>query len=416
MNNETTTAVTAEAVTAAATQAAASQKIAAKSIAEANVQETPERSSWIKVISTSLLASLIVAVVILAFTWPTKTMEAKNLPVSITGPEVTVSEFEQSLKDRGIETFELKQATSREDAENQIKQRETYGAIVFTEGAAPEVLTAPAANAAATQMLNGVATQLNAQIQHQALAAKTQALTQAVQAGGEQGAQAAAQLEQMKAQAEKASAMAVKITVVVPLNDVDTSGTGIAVTVFPLVIGGILGGSFSALRVNGTWRRFATATLYAVIGGAVTALILSTWFGIIPGDFATLWAAFGATYLATASFMIGLGSLFVPPRWPGPGCCRHHVHRQPDFGCKHAERIPARCVGADWSDDGAGCILDPAAFDCVLPGGCNERPVAGARLLDCLRPSRRRDRLDSQGAPRRNGGGITTAGWTAGTT
>lgn len=312
MNNETTTAVTAEAVTAAATQAAASQKIAAKSIAEANVQETPERSSWIKVISTSLLASLIVSLVILAFTWPTKTMEAKNLPVSIAGPEVTVSQFEQSLKDRGIETFELKQAASREDAENQIKQRETYGAIVFTEGAAPEVLTAPAANAAATQMLNGVATQLNAQIQHQALAAKTQALTQAIEAGGEQGTQAAAQLEQMKAEAEKASAMTVKTTAVVPLNESDSSGSGIAVAAFPLVIGGILGGSFSALRVNGTWRRFVTATLYAVIGGALTALILNVWFGLIPGDFATLWAAFSATYLATASFIVGVSALTVP--------------------------------------------------------------------------------------------------------
>lgn len=312
MNNETTTAVTAEAVTAAATQAAASQKIAAKSIAEANAQETPERSSWIKVISTSLLASLIVAIVILAFTWPTKTMEAKNLPVSITGPEVTVSQFEQSLKDRGIETFELKQATSREDAEQQIKQRETYGAIVFTEGAAPEVLTAPAANAAATQMLNGVATQLNAQIQQKALAAKTQALTQAIEAGGEQGAQAAAQLEQMKAQAEQASAMTVKTTAVVSLSESDSSGSGIAVAAFPLVIGGILGGSFSALRVNGTWRRFATATLYAVIGGALTALILNVWFGSIPGDFATLWAAFGATYLATASFIVGVSALTAP--------------------------------------------------------------------------------------------------------
>ena len=30
--------------------------------------ETPERPSWLKVISTSLLSSLIVAVVILAFT------------------------------------------------------------------------------------------------------------------------------------------------------------------------------------------------------------------------------------------------------------------------------------------------------------------------------------------------------------
>lgn len=295
MNNETTTAVTAESVTAAETSAART-----------------ERSSWIKVISTSLLASLLVAVVILAFTWPTKTMEAKNLPVSIAGPEVTVSQFEQSLKDKGIETFELKQASSREEAEQQIKQRETYGAIIFTEGAAPEVLTAPAANTAATQMLNNVATQLNAQIQQKALTAKTEALTQAVQAGGEQGAQAAAQLEQMKAQAEQASAMAVKTTAVVPLSEGDSSGSGIAISAFPLVIGGILGGSFSALRVNGTWRRFATATLYAVIGGALTALILNVWFGLIPGDFATLWAAFGATYLATASFIVGVSALSSP--------------------------------------------------------------------------------------------------------
>lgn len=304
MNNETTTALTAESVsTTNPTTTEPTTKTPA---------ETPERSSWIKVISTSLLASLIVSLVILAFTWPTKTMEAKNLPVSIAGPEVTVSQFEQSLKDQGIETFELKQATSREDAEQQIKQRETYGAIVFTEGAAPEVLTAPAANAAATQMLNGVATQLNAQIQQKALAAKTEALTQAVQAGGEQGAQAAAQLEQMKAEAEQASAMTVKTTAVVPLSESDSSGSGIAISAFPLVIGGILGGSFSALRVNGTWRRFATATLYAVIGGALTALILNVWFGLIPGDFATLWAAFSATYLATASFIVGVSALSSP--------------------------------------------------------------------------------------------------------
>ena len=303
MSNEPTTALTAESVSAANPITTETTKTPA---------EIPERSSWIKVISTSLLASLIVAIVILAFTWPTKTMEAKNLPVTIAGPEVTVSQFEQSLKGQGIETFELKQATSREDAENQIKQRETYGAIIFTEGAAPEVLTAPAANAAATQMLNGVATQLNAQIQQKALAAKTEALTQAIEAGGEQGAQAAAQLEQMKVEAEKASAMTVKTTAVVSLNESDSSGSGIAVAAFPLVIGGILGGSFSALRVNGTWRRFVTATLYAVIGGALTALILNVWFGLIPGDFATLWAAFSATYLATASFIVGVSALTAP--------------------------------------------------------------------------------------------------------
>lgn len=338
MNNETTTAVTAEAVTAAA----------------------PERSSWLKVLLTSLQASLIVAVVILAFTWPTKTMEAKNLPVSIAGPEVTVSQFEQSLKDKGIETFELKQASSREEAEQQIKQRETYGAIIFTEGAAPEVLTAPAANSAATQMLNGVATQLNAQIQQKALAAKTEALTQAVQAGGEQGAQAAAQLEQMKAQAEQASAMAVKTTAVVPLSDSDTSGSGIAISAFPLVIGGILGGSFSALRVNGTWRRFATATLYAVIGGALTALILNVWFGLIPGDFATLWVAFGATYLATASFIVGVSALSSPLAGLGLGAVVTMFIGNPISGAT----MPSVFLPGAWGQ--IGQMLVPGASSTLL--------------------------------------------------
>ncbi|WP_296548381.1 ABC transporter permease [Rothia sp. (in: high G+C Gram-positive bacteria)] len=343
MNNETTTAVTAESVTAAETSAA-----------------SPERSSWIKVISTSLLASLIVAVVILAFTWPTKTMEAKNLPVSIAGPEVTVSQFEQSLKDKGIETFELKQASSREEAEQQIKQRETYGAIVFTEGAAPEVLTAPAANTAATQMLNGVATQLNAQIQQKALAAKTEALTQAVQTGGEQGAQAAAQLEQMKVQAEQASAMEVKTTAVVPLSEGDSSGSGIAISAFPLVIGGILGGSFSALRVNGTWRRFVTAILYAVIGGALTALILNVWFGLIPGDFATLWAAFGATYLATASFIVGVSALSSPLAGLGLGAVVTMFIGNPISGAS----MPSVFLPGAWGQ--IGQMLVPGASSTLL--------------------------------------------------
>ncbi|MFW7388966.1 MAG: ABC transporter permease [Rothia mucilaginosa] len=338
MNNETTTAVTAEAVTAAA----------------------PERSSWLKVLLTSLQASLIVAVVILAFTWPTKTMEAKNLPVSIAGPEVTVSQFEQSLKDQGIETFDLKQASSREEAEQQIKQRETYGAIIFTEGAAPEVLTAPAANTAATQILNGVATQLNAQIQQKALAAKTEALTQAVQAGGEQGAQAAAQLEQMKVQAEQASAMTVKTTAVVPLSDSDTSGSGIAIAAFPLVMGGTIGGVLSLTLIKGTWRRFATATLYAVIAGALTALILSTWFGFIPGDFATLWAAFGATYLATASFMIGMGALLVPAAGLGLGAVVTMFIGNPISGAS----MPSAFLPGAWGQ--IGQMMVPGASSTLL--------------------------------------------------
>ena len=76
----------------------------------ARTTEVITPSSWRKVIAIATLASVIVSIVVLAFTWPTKAMEAKNLPVSIAGSEAVVSQFEQGLKDRGIETFEFKQS------------------------------------------------------------------------------------------------------------------------------------------------------------------------------------------------------------------------------------------------------------------------------------------------------------------
>ena len=45
----------------------------------ARTTEAITPSSWRKVIAIATLASVIVSIVILAFTWPTKAMEAKNL-------------------------------------------------------------------------------------------------------------------------------------------------------------------------------------------------------------------------------------------------------------------------------------------------------------------------------------------------
>ena len=313
-------------------------------------------SSWRKVIAIATLASVIVSIVILAFTWPTKAMEAKNLPVSIAGPEAAVSQFEQGLKDRGIETFEFKQASSREDAERQIKERETYGAIVFTEGAAPEVMTAPAAN----QMLTGVAQQMNAQVQQKATAAKTQALQQAAQAGGEQGAIAAQQLEQLKTEQEKLQQAQVKTTAVVPLGDGDPNGMGLAVAAFPLVMGGIIGGVLSISLIKGTVRRFATAGLYGVIGGLFMTLILGTWFGFVPGDFGALWATFGMTVFATASFMIGMSALFADAVGIGLGAVISMFIGNPLSGAN----MPWQFIPAPWG--ALGQLMVPGASNTLL--------------------------------------------------
>ena len=324
---------------------------------------TPEAvtpSSWRKVIAIATLTSVIVSIVILAFTWPTKAMEAKNLPVSIAGPEAAVSQFEQGLKDRGIETFEFKQVSSREDAERQIKERETYGAIVFTEGAAPEVMTAPAANASANQMLTGVAQQMNAQVQQKATAAKTQALQQAVQAGGEQGAIAAQQLEQLKTEQEKLQQAQVKTTAVVPLGEGDPNGMGLAVAAFPLVMGGMLGGILSISLIKGTWRRFVTAGLYGVIGGLFMTLILGTWFGFVPGDFGALWATFGVTVFATASFMIGISALFVDAAGIGLGAVLSMFVGNPLSGAS----MPWQFIPAPWG--ALGQLMVPGASNTLL--------------------------------------------------
>ncbi|WP_238789107.1 ABC transporter permease [Rothia dentocariosa] len=324
---------------------------------------TPEAitpSSWRKVIAIATLASVIVSIVILAFTWPTKAMEAKNLPVSIAGPEAAVSQFEQGLKDRGIETFEFKQASSREDAERQIKERETYGAIVFTEGAAPEVMTAPAANASANQMLTGVAQQMNAQVQQKATAAKTQALQQAAQADDEQGAMAQKQLEQLKTEQEKLQQAQVKTTAVVPLGEGDPNGMGLAAAAFPLVMGGMLGGILSIVLIKGTWRRFVTAGLYGIIGGLFMTIILGTWFGFAPGDFGTLWVTFGVTAFATASFMIGVSALFTEAAGIGFGVVLSMFIGNPLSGVN----MPRQFIPAPWGD--LGQLMVPGASNTLL--------------------------------------------------
>ena len=221
-------------------------------------------------------------------------------------------------------------------------------------------MTAPAANASANQMLTGVAQQMNAQVQQQATAAKTQALQQAAQAGGQQGAIATQQLEQLKTEQEKLQQAQVKTTAVVPLSDGDPNGMGLAVAAFPLVMGGIIGGVLSISLVKGTLRRFVTAGLYGVIGGLFMTLILGTWFGFVPGDFGALWATFGVTVFATASFMIGMSALFADAVGIGLGAVISMFIGNPLSGAN----MPWQFIPAPWG--ALGQLMVPGASNTLL--------------------------------------------------
>ncbi len=71
--------------------------------------------------------------------------------------------------------------------------------------------------------------------------------------------------------------MEVNPHLVVPLSDSDSSDFSIAISAFPLVVAVFWAvRSQPAARVNGTWHFVSSPQfMYAVIGGALTALILN---------------------------------------------------------------------------------------------------------------------------------------------
>lgn len=241
-------------------------------------------TKWPVALVLGVAGSVLVGIVLLAFLWPTKTSTVQDLPVSIAGPSATTAAFEDGITEASPDTFDFVAADDRADAVHQIETRRSYGAVVFgaagAAGAAPEVLTAPAANAAATQLLTGVAAQL-----------QEQARAQASAAGGDP------------------SGVTVTVTPVVPLSEDDPTGAGLAAASFPLVMGGMIGGILISLLVVGPVRRLAALGAFGVAVGFVLTLVMQTWWHYLQGEFWLDAAAMSLSVLGISAFIVGCTSL-----------------------------------------------------------------------------------------------------------
>ncbi|MFC9518479.1 hypothetical protein ACFTSD_22330 [Nocardiaceae bacterium NPDC056970] len=275
-----------------------------------------------------VLGSLAVTLVVLAFLWPTKTAEPRDLPVSITGPAAAVAAFEAHAPD----AFDFVTADGRAEAIAQIETRETYGAIVLADapGRPPEVLTAPAGSAVATQILTGVATGLQAQL--------TQQITVS---GGD------------------ASTAVVPVTAVVPFADGDTAGSGLASASFPLTMGGMIGGILVSLLVVGVIRRLVALAGFAVSAGILLTLVLQTWFEYLQGDFWVNALVIGLSVLATSAFLVGCTSL-LGPRGIGLGAIVTMLVANPLSGAA----IPWQFIAAPWGI--IGQYMVPGASNALI--------------------------------------------------
>jgi hypothetical protein len=267
--------------------------------------QSPHPTRWSLAPVFGLVAAVAVALVVMAFVWPAAASQAQRLPVGITGPDDDVSALEDMIAEQNPVPFVFVDVDDRADAVERVKSREIYGAILL--GDEPEVLVASGAGAAPTQALRGAGTQVQLQIDASAQKRLVDAL-QSVTA-----ALASGQRPQIDGKVSMPPTIpTVEVTDLVPLAGGDRTGSGLAASVFPMVLGGMLGGILLTLLVQGAVRRLLGLAVFALAAGALMALVMHTWFGILQGDWLLNASVLGLGVAATASVVVGFAALLGP--------------------------------------------------------------------------------------------------------
>ncbi|UFS59199.1 ABC transporter permease [Subtercola endophyticus] len=256
-------------------------------------------TAWGRAIGIAVGAAVVVALIVLAFVWPTVTSSVKNIPIAVAGTSQQVSAVTDALNTQAEGAFAVTAVADRSAAVDLINTRDVYGAIVLGDASAsagaatgPEILTASANGAAVSQVLNQLATPIQAQANAAAQAAVSAAVASGAAPAG-----------------TTAPAITVTVTDVVPLASTDARGLGLTAAAFPLVLGGILGGVLISLLITGVWRRLTSVLVYAVTAGIVVTVVMQPLFGILQGSFIVNALAVVLAMAATSSFVVGANAL-----------------------------------------------------------------------------------------------------------
>jgi hypothetical protein len=276
-------------------------------------------TSYGRAIGIGAALSLVVGLIVLAFAWPSVTAEPKDLPVAVAGPDASVEQVESRIADEAEGAIALERVDDRDAAVAAIERRDVYGAIILGEAPtdAPEVLVASAASpvvaqtlrAMAGQLQQGIDEQLREQLPTQLQTVLQEAIRSAVQAALAQASGQAPATPPSAPNVPELPAITVTVTDVVPLADTDPRGTGLTAAMFPIVIGGMLGGIAISLTIIGAMRRVTAVIAYSVAAGLLLTGILQGWFGALQGDFWLNSAAIALALAAIAAPITGFTAL-----------------------------------------------------------------------------------------------------------
>lgn len=248
------------------------------------LSDAPTKTSWQRAVATGAGAVALVTLVVLAFLWPTVTSEPRRVPIAVAGDAAQVEQIEASIAENIPGGFEIVRAVDRDGAVDLIESRDVYGAIVVADGATPEILETTAGSPVVAQSLTALADTLQAQLQ-------------------------AAADQQAAAAGSGAPTVTVAVTDVVPLAASDSRGTGLTAAMFPLLMGGMLGGIVLSITVHGFSRRLVGLAVYSLAGGFALTTVLHTWFEILQGSYVENVAVFTLSLSAIAATIVGAASL-----------------------------------------------------------------------------------------------------------
>ena len=238
-----------------------------------------DRTPAARALAIAVGMALMIATVLLAFSWPTLSAKPRHLPIDVVGTQEQIDQVTEQMGSAqaasgSTDALDLRTVDSREQAVENIETRDAVGAIVLPaeSGQAPEVLVASGGNAQIASLMRTMASQMEDRANEQVIAGvedkvgtmlEAQQLQQAAAQGDADAAAKLAALQSQQADQGQAGAqmsatgedftiptVSVTVTDIVPLASGDSTGAGLALAALPLIMGGIGGAGMTVIALS----------------------------------------------------------------------------------------------------------------------------------------------------------------------
>jgi hypothetical protein len=231
-------------------------------------REHRPRSPFATAVIVAVVAVILQALLVPLFAAPAANLAPRDLPIVAAGPEQATAAVTARLREADPDAFAITAVPDAAAADQKLRNREAYAAIVVTPGG-PELHTATAAGPTVAALLTQAAGQLG---------------------DGQQ----------------------VRVVDVVPGDPDDPRGAGFASGFLPLLLTSMVAGILLSLLVRSRGGQLAGLLTYGILAGLGGAAVLQQWLGVIPGEYVWDAAAIALVGTAAAATVTGLAALVGP--------------------------------------------------------------------------------------------------------